>query len=162
MYTPKIFSQDDNEKLHSTIIDNPFATLISNYEQLEADHIPFILDKENNQLLGHIARGNPLYKIGKNFENEAEVLVIFHGINHYITPNWYPSKKRDGKAVPTWNYIVVHVRGKMRFIDEHDWKLAMLAQLTHQHEKSQPSEWKISDAPDDYLAKISTPLLALR
>ena len=35
---------------------------------------------------------------------EAEALIIFLGLDSYITPNWYPAKKETGRVVPTWNY----------------------------------------------------------
>ena len=42
----------------------------------------------------------------------APALAIFLGPHAYVSPNWYPSKAETGKAVPTWNYITVHARGR--------------------------------------------------
>lgn len=160
MYSPKIFVEDNIDKLHAVINDYPFATLIttSTDGEVEANHIPFIFAKAQNRLQGHIARANPLWKTTAQLSN---ALVIFHAINHYITPNWYPSKKRDGKAVPTWNYIVVHVRGTLSFIDDKDWKMAMLEKLTDQHEKPLPEQWQVSDAPTDYIDKMNNAIVGI-
>ena len=46
--------------------------------------------------------------------------MIFHGPEAYITPNWYATKAETGKAVPTWNYITVHAKGAIRWIQDAD------------------------------------------
>ena len=30
---------------------------------------------------------------------------MFQGVEHYITPSWYETKRETGKVVPTWNYV---------------------------------------------------------
>jgi len=102
-------------------------------------------------LKGHIAKANPLWK---SADHNTATLAVFQGENCYISPNLYPSKLDDGKVVPTWNYIAVHVKGHIRFIYENEWKLHFLKQLTGQHEKSQAKPWSVSDAPKDYTDKL--------
>ena len=55
--------------------------------------------------------------------------------------------------VPTWNYAVVHARGKIRFINDRDWLAAHLIELTKRQERHRPVPWKISDAPEDYVER---------
>ncbi len=81
----------------------------------------------------------------------AEVLLIFQGPDGYISPNWYPSKHETGREVPTWNYAVVHVHGRLRVIDDATWLRRLLETLTDHHEAGQPQPWKISDAPEDHI-----------
>lgn len=154
MYTPKHFDINDQEELLAFVKAFPFATLVSNGEDgLNAEHIPMLVhvDAENSVVLqAHIAKANKLWQ---NLANQADVLVIFQGENAYITPNWYPSKKVDGKAVPTWNYRAVHIKGSIQFIHEAEWKLSLLDRLTNIHEQNQPAPWAISDAPSDYIAQ---------
>jgi transcriptional regulator len=154
VYTPKHFDINDQEELLAFVKAFPFATLVSNGEDgLNAEHIPMLVhvDAENSVVLqAHIAKVNKLWQ---NVENQADVLVIFQGENAYITPNWYPSKKVDGKAVPTWNYRAVHIKGSIQFIHEAEWKLSLLDRLTNFHEQNQPAPWAISDAPSDYIAQ---------
>ena len=100
MYTPKHFEVKDQAELLEFIKAFPFASLVTNgTEGLNADHIPMRVhvDAENRVFLqGHIAKANILWQ---NVAKKADVLVIFQGENAYISPNWYPSKQRDGKAV---------------------------------------------------------------
>jgi transcriptional regulator len=152
MYLPKHFEINDQEELLAFVKAFPFATLVSNGEDgLNAEHIPMLVhaDAENRVVLqAHIAKANKLWQ---SLANQADVLVIFQGENAYITPNWYPSKKVDGKAVPTWNYRAVHIKGTINFIHEAEWKLLLLEKLTNIHEQKQPAPWSISDAPQDYI-----------
>ena len=145
MYTPKHFVENRIEALHGLIRAYPFATLVTRAaDGLTANHLPFELVGE--VLHGHVARGNELARL-----DGAEVLLVFQGPDGYISPNWYPSKHEAGREVPTWNYAVVHVHGRLRVIDDAAWLRRLLETLTDHHEAGQPQPWKISDAPDDHI-----------
>tara|TARA_R110000737_G_scaffold141158_1_gene171960 strand:- start:276 stop:917 length:642 start_codon:yes stop_codon:yes gene_type:complete len=154
MYRPKKFQQSDSTALKALIAQYPFATLISCSELgIEANHIPLMLQQVDGKdvLQGHIAKANPLWQ---SKAETAEVLVVFNGPNCYISPNYYPTKMLTGKAVPTWNYIAVHVKGLISFIHDNRWNLNLLNSLTHHHEAQQPEPWSIEDAPREYIAKM--------
>ncbi|SIS55120.1 FMN-binding negative transcriptional regulator [Neptunomonas antarctica] len=154
MLQPQIFRENRIEIMHDIMRMQPFASLVSMQEgDIVADHIPLIIHPElstQGTLRGHIARSNP---IGNKLDEKLEALVMFRGPHHYITPSWYPSKKEQGKVVPTWNYIVVHARGKIKFHQDADWILSHLTELTSRHESGRKEPWKVSDAPDDYIAR---------
>jgi transcriptional regulator len=78
---------------------------------------------------------------------------VFRGAHGYISPNWYPSKQETHRHVPTWNYEVVHVHGRIRVIDDEKFVRGVVARLTREHEARLPEPWKMSDAPADYLAE---------
>ena len=161
MHVPKKFEQNDLTQFTDLINNYPFATLITNSELgLEANHIPFILDQSNgkNILQGHIAKVNSLWK---NLKDKSEVLVVFHGPNCYISPNYYPTKKETGKVVPTWNYVAVHVKGVLSYVHDEDWKLDLLNDLTTQHEAGQVIPWSILDAPEEYIQKMLSAIVGL-
>lgn len=155
MFLPEIFVEKDLEKLYALIQDYPFATLISHSaEGVEANHLPFklLLDKESDTavLIAHIAKGNPLHT---QIENNTDVLVIFQGEQGYISPNWYPTKQQHHQHVPTWNYQVVHIKGKINFLHDEKSLRGILAKLTRTHEAKQAKPWKMSDAPNEYIAE---------
>lgn len=154
MHIAKKFQQHDNEKLLSLINEYPFSTLVTHSaEGVEANHLPMILTETNGKkvLQAHIAKANPLWK---TIENNTSVLVIFNGPNCYISPNYYLTKKENGKAVPTWNYVVVHVKGKITFIQDKDWLKTFINNLTNKHEASQDKPWSTADAPIGYVEKM--------
>jgi transcriptional regulator len=112
------------------------------------------LNTENSAricLQGHVATANPLWK---SVIQSQDLLVIFLGGNAYITPSWYPSKKTNGKVVPTWNYTSVHVKGNIEFIHEPSWKIKLLDNMTSAQEKDLEKPWSISDAPPEFIEKL--------
>ena len=152
MYEQSFHQISDIEKMQKLVHDNPFATLICpNNAQTTVDHIPFYLDStvgECGCLYAHIAAKNPLLE---NLANSPSCIIVFQASNSYISPSWYPSKHEHGKAVPTWNYAVVHARGDAIMHRDPEWILRHLNLLTERHESQQSLPWKISDAPNDYI-----------
>lgn len=155
MHVPSHFEQPSVEAMQALIAANPFATLITlGAEGLCGNHIPMELRKEPQPygtLVGHVARANPVWR---ELANSSEALVIFQGVNTYITPSWYPSKKETGMVVPTWNYVVVHAHGNLRVIDDPQWIKAHVDNLTHYQEASFSHPWAVSDAPGEYIQKL--------
>ena len=154
MFEPAHFREDRVEVMHGLMRAHPFAMLVSTQDgRVNADHLPLVLHEhlsENGTLRGHIAKGNPLWL---KRDGAGEVLAVFQGPQAYITPSWYPSKKQHGKVVPTWNYAVVHARGKLEFFEDRDWLLAHLTEITARREANRSEPWDVSDAPDDYVTK---------
>jgi transcriptional regulator len=147
MYMPSYFKETRSEALHALMRAYPFATLVTHADAgLAANHLPFEL--VGDHLHGHVARGNELARA-----DGAEVLVIFRGPEGYVSPNWYPSKHETGREVPTWNYAVIHVHGRLRVVEDHTWLRQLLERLTDRHEAGQPKPWHVSDAPADHIEK---------
>lgn len=155
MYLPRIHEETRLEVLHSLIRTHPLGTWVEAGEaELVVNHVPFVLDQtigELGTLRGHVARANPVWQAPSR---PLPGVVTFRGPQAYITPSWYPSKHEHGKAVPTWNYAVVTVHGRPRFIEDSSWLYRHLAELTDTHEASQALPWKIDDAPADFTEKL--------
>jgi transcriptional regulator len=142
MYVPDPFREDRPDVLHEAVRRIGFATLVT--QKLDGNHLPMLL--HGNVLRGHVARANPVWKSG-----EGAALAIFLGPHAYVSPNWYPSKAETGKAVPTWNYITVHARGTVRWVQDGEWLRANVTALSQAHEAGQPAPWQVSDAPASYV-----------
>ena len=138
MYIPKHHEETDVSVLHALIQAHPLgAWVVHANGELQVNHIPFLLDRsrgEHGTLTGHVARGNEVWKL---FAEQVSSVVIFQGSEGYISPSWYPSKHVGGKAVPTWNYAVVHAHGQPRAIEDRAWLLDHINQLTDTHEAGQ-------------------------
>lgn len=161
MYIPKAFQQEDPEQLEQLIVDYPFGTLISYSDSgLDAQHLPFLLAEEQGKkvLKAHISKGNPLWQ---EVQDGSEVLAVFQGPNGYVSPNYYPTKHESGKGVPTWNYAVVHVKGRVRFIQDAAWVKSLVDELTAQHEAEQEMPWSTADAPSGYIEKMLPAIVGL-
>ena len=155
MYLPKHFEVSDPVRLREFMQAHPLATLVvADASGLSADHIPLMVtgsDASGWKLAGHVARANPLWE---KVAAGIDCLAIFHGPQHYISPNCYATKKENGKVVPTWNYEVVHVQGRLRAVDDVEWLREFLQRLTETHEADQPKPWQVEDAPEEYLQRM--------
>lgn len=154
MYLPAHFEEARVEVLRALMREHPFATLVtSGGDGLTANHLPLHLAADiapHGALQGHVARANPIWRQSP----DTDVLAIFHGPQTYVTPSWYPTKHEHGKAVPTWNYAVVHARGRLRVIDDAVWLRSQLEALVTRHESVFAKPWQIGDAPSDYIDKM--------
>jgi transcriptional regulator len=155
MYIPNQFEQPRVEVMHELIRAHPLATLVTlSSDGLNANHIPLHLSAEPapfGTLRGHVARSNPMWN---DFAADVDALIIFHGPDTYITPSWYATKQEAGKAVPTWNYTVVHVYGSLKAIDDASWVRSQLEALTAHNEASFAEQWQVSDAPHEFTEKL--------
>jgi len=137
--------------MHALMRQRPFAALVSSSANgLYGTHLPTVLkdDGANGLIECHLARANPHWK---DLADGNEALMIFQGPEGYITPNWYPSKALHGKAVPTWNYAVVHAYGRPAVVQDKDWLRRHVTELTTQQEASEAQPWAVSDAPESYV-----------
>jgi transcriptional regulator len=161
MYTPQHFEQHNEVSLFDLIEQYPFATLVTHSNSgIEANHIPLYLqeNKDKKLLLGHIAKANPLWK---TVQEGAEALIIFNGPNCYISPNYYPSKQENGRVVPTWNYVAVHVKGNIKYFHDDETKLEIVNRLTNIHETNQKVPWTVNDAPSIYIKKMLSAIVGI-
>ncbi|WP_363508383.1 FMN-binding negative transcriptional regulator [Burkholderia sp. LMU1-1-1.1] len=152
MHCPSMFREERLDVLHNLISAHPLATLITaGSNGLMANLIPFTLHVggEHGILRAHLARGN---KQLDALREGAEALVIFQGPECYVTPSWYPSKAENGKVVPTWNFAMVQARGNPQVFDDATWVRAQIDEMTNNHESQRERPWKVSDAPEDFIA----------
>ncbi len=152
MYIPAHFAIQNPQDLHTIIRQHPLGALVTmGPDGLDANHIPFEFDAGHGklgQLTAHVARANPVWQ---QCQDGADVLVIFRGNESYISPNWYPSKHETHRQVPTWNYEVVHVHGRLTVMDEEKFVRGVVFRLTREHEVNEPRPWKMGDSPPDYI-----------
>jgi transcriptional regulator len=152
MYEPPLHRQDDLNAQHRLIEEHPLGLLISHGASgLIANSLPFLIDAKASKLgtlQAHMARANGQWR---DLAADTDVLVVFRGVDHYITPRWYETKRLTGKVVPTWNYVMVQARGRPRVIDEAAWLHTQIRALTRRHEAGRPAPWEVSDAPADFI-----------
>ena len=129
MYIPNYFKNENLEEVKNFLIANSFGILINHtHGILTGTHIPMELDTDENGddvLVGHISKANPQWE---NFEDNQDILAIFNGPHSYVSSSWY-----EKENVPTWNYIAVHIYGKIKII-EGDELLDSLKKLLIKYE----------------------------
>ena len=125
-----------------------FAALISLHEGKHwATHLPLELEvneQGEKVLWGHFSKANPQWK---SFGENQEVMAIFIGPHSYISSSWY-----DHVNVPTWNYIAVHVYGKVKLI-EGDQLHEALRRLVNKYEVISKNPVSIDTMPEEFVRK---------
>src|SRR6188768_1938546 len=128
MYTAKLNRNEKKTEIIEFVKQNGFGILVSTVNGKPwATHLPLVINTEGTVLSGHLARGNAQWR---ELNQNEEVLAIFTGPHAYVSSSWY-----DHENVPTWNYISVHIYGKIR-ITEGEKMLADLKELTNKYEKA--------------------------
>ncbi|MDG0948092.1 FMN-binding negative transcriptional regulator [Bacillus paranthracis] len=154
MYVPKYFAIEDEKMKYEIMEQNSFATLFSQHNgEPYATHLPLLLNRETLTLHGHFARPNEQWKdIGTQ-----QVLAIFQGPHSYISPSWYETNN----AVPTWNYVAVHVYGELKFVEDEQELLNSLQELVHKYEGSE-SAYSLNDVDPNYMGGLSKGIVGFK
>lgn len=139
------FAMTDVAELRRVIAGNPWATLVGrDADGATASHYAILLDPERDDLtvVGHVGRPDDLVLgLGKP---DQELLVVFQGPHGYISPGWYG----DVPAVPTWNYVAVHLSGVPEILDTEE-NLRVLDHLVDHFESRFPSPRGMWTPPND-------------
>ncbi len=147
MYTPPSNRESRPEVLRDLIESYSFGTLVTTGGAgPEATHLPFLMSSDGKRLRGHMARANRQWQ---RFD-EGPVLAIFQGPHAYISPTFYEAEF----AVPTWNYVALHVTGTALIVDDPTTVRGFLDDLVaHNDEQGWTMPWQ-DERSDALLAAI--------
>ena len=113
MYLRPAFNETDPGRIAALIEQNSFGTLVTHGpDGLTATHVPFLVHRTGEQLVltAHLGAPNPQCAL----LDGGDALAIFTGPHAYISPLWY----RTQPAVPTWDYVAVHIHGKLEAVND--------------------------------------------
>ncbi len=107
MYLPDVFL-GKAEHMFALLRDHPLTTLIVHGDAVpHIAHVPLLARADHTTLLGHVASRNPLVR---DIDAGASATVVVHGPDAYVSPTMYLTSVGH---VPTWNYAVAHVQGRL-------------------------------------------------
>lgn len=149
MYTPSVFKNENLEDVKKFIFDNSFGILLNQVQgRITGTHIPLEIDIDENAndiLFGHLSKANPQ---SLNLNDGDEVLAIFNGPHAYISSSWYQKEN-----APTWNYIAVHVYGRIKILDNKTLMIC-LNKLVNKHEKFSEKPISLDDMSEETLNQV--------
>ncbi|BEP95026.1 FMN-binding negative transcriptional regulator [Acidovorax sp. A79] len=152
MYSQSLFSIDDVRELQGLVRSYPLATVVAAaHAGLEAHLLPLLPLAEGGGLgllQGHVAR---MHTLARSVPQGAEVLAVFQSPNAYISPRWYVNGQRSARLAPSWNYVAVEARGRIRFVDDGGWMRDHLAALTASQEAHRAQPWSLHDASPAFI-----------
>ena len=150
MYVPQAFSSQDLATLDRLVAYNAFGTLVSQIGGAPfVSHLPVLYQRAERQvrLSGHWARANPQWR---DIEGQR-VLLILHGPHAYISPRWY---LEPGKNVPTWNYAVAHIYGRVRVIQDVSELERIVTALAARYEAAAATPWRFESTGEAGRARL--------
>ena len=147
MYRPPHFTMSD-DAAWDVIKEVGAGTLVhSAISGLESAYVPVIVSEDRQHLYSHLAKANHWWR---HVTTGDEVLVLFVGASAYVSPLYYPSREENPNVVPTWNYVLVQVRGKVRIHEDAQWKLEQVRSLTAHFEAKNDPPWCVDDMNEDF------------
>lgn len=165
MYAPPGTRMDDETAIAAFIAAHPFATLcVNGPDGPVAAHVPLVAetgpDGRVTALIGHVARANPFHEAVADAGTPA--LAVFRGADAYVSPSLYPSKAEHGRVVPTWAYLAAEARGILSVERDPSRMEPHITPLTDVMESHRANPWSVSDAPADYLARMTAAIVGVR
>ncbi len=162
MHPSPAFRADDTAQALAFVEANPFAVVVRNgTDGPVAALAPLVLkagsDTAPRKLVGHVARTNRFWSEAEGTSLQAT--AVFKGVDAYVSASLYPSKAEHGRVVPTWNYTAVEVRGQLTFEPDPARMRRYIEVLTDRMEQRRDAPWAVSDAPDDYIDRLSAAIV---
>ena len=144
MYQPQQYKKDDPEFIFKFIQNHPFATMVSQSNNLMATHIPVLVEgrAQNFKLYAHIANHNEQLK---TLKDGTEILLIFQGTQGYVSSSWYTEKD-----ISTWDYSAVHINARIKIQTTKELE-SSLKKLVNTFENKQNSPLFYDEIPQQML-----------
>jgi transcriptional regulator len=151
MYNIPYFKENNQEEVIGFIQKQPFAlvTGCSLNSKPVATQLPLLLEKKNDKifLCGHLMKATDHHKA---FIENQNVLCVFTGPHTYVSATWYS----DPHQASTWNYISVHVRGVIKFLDDNALVDVLKKTTLHFENNNHESSTVFENLPNDYCNRL--------
>lgn len=156
MYVPNAFSIQDRRQIDAFIASHSFGMLVTHIDgRPVGTHLPLLLDADhgpNGTLWGHIARANDQWQAGG-----VNALAVFAGPHAYISPTYYQVER----TVPTWNYVAVHVYGRVSYFEDEASLREVLRRMVDKYEQPRTPPWRW-DQDTEFTGRMLRDIVGLR
>lgn len=157
MYNIPYFKENNQEAVIEFMEKQPFAlvTGCTTDSKPVATQLPLLLEKKDDKifLYGHLMKSTDHHEA---FLKNSNVLCVFTGPHTYISATWYS----DPRQASTWNYISVHAKGEIKFLDD-DALVEVLKKTTlHFENNNHESTTVFDNLPHDYRNRLMKAIVA--
>lgn len=157
MYDLPYYKEQNRQVVREFIDQYPFAFLAGcdSENKPVATQVPvFIEEKDGKEVLrGHIMKNTDHHKAFLHNEN---VLVVFTGHHTYVSATWYSNPH----LASTWNYMSVHAKGIIRFLDETALEDVLRKTTLHFENYNQQSTTIFDNLPLEFKQKVMKAIVA--
>jgi transcriptional regulator len=141
MYLRPVFTETDIDRIAAMIAANSFGVLVtSGPGGMDASHVPFVVERKGDGIVLTAHLGSPNAQCA--LLDGGTALAIFGGPHAYIAPGWYQTQP----AVPTWDYVAVHVHGTLELVSDE----AEMTDMMHALAADDPKQFDIDALPSKY------------
>lgn len=157
MYDLPYHKEHDERIVRDFIRAHPFAFLTgcnANREPV-ATQVPMFVEEREGRLLltGHIMRNTDHHRA---FVQNENVLVVFTGRHAYVSASWYSNPNIPS----TWNYMSVHARGVVRFLDDAGLVAVLQKTSLHFEDYNPDSQTTYDNLPPGFRQKLLKAIVA--
>jgi transcriptional regulator len=157
MYNMPYHKEDNPEAVKAFIEEHPFAFLTGSDGQGRpvATQIPLLFEQRDGRqvLCGHFMRNTDHHKA---FVKNRNVLAVFTGHHSYVSGTWYS----DPHTASTWNYMSVHARGVIRFLENDELEPVLRKTSLHFENYDPQSETVFDNLPLEFRRKVMKAIVA--
>lgn len=157
MYSLPYFKEGNESIVEDFMEAHPFVMLCGTDSEGKpvATQLPLLIRKKEDRFIlnGHIMKQTDHHKA---FLNNPNVLAIFTGPHTYVSASWYTNPLQGS----TWNYMSVHARGIIHFLDEKNLH-ETLRETTAHFENNPYSPSLFEKLPEEYINRLSKAIIAI-
>jgi transcriptional regulator len=157
MYDLPYHKERDREVVQEFVREHPFALLTGCGPQgfPVATQVPVFMQEREGRILlrGHLMKGTDHHEA---FLQNDNALVIFTGSQVYVSGSWY----RDPHTPSTWNYMSVHARGTMRFLEEDALEQVLRETSLHFEDQDDASPTTYDNLPTQLKKRLIKAIVA--
>lgn len=119
-------------------------------------HVPFLLSEDGAVVDLHLVRSNPIVRM---LHGPKEVRIAVQGPDGYVSPDWYGVADQ----VPTWNYVAVHLTGRLELRPQDELRDLLDRQTAFFEDRLLPkAPWVTGKMSDDALARMMRMIVPCR
>ncbi|MCK0141419.1 FMN-binding negative transcriptional regulator [Aliiroseovarius sp. F20344] len=155
MHPNKIFRGAEQAANISFAQTRAFGTLCVTADEVLLTHIPFLLSDDGKMAEFHLVRSNPIARL----KQVSQAVIAVTGPDGYVSPDWYGADDQ----VPTWNYVAVHLRGRLVPLEQdalHDILVRQAAAYEARIEGKAP--WTFDKMSPEAVTKMERMIVPMR
>lgn len=157
MYDLPYYKEKKPEVIKAFIDEYPFAFLTGSNSEHEpvATQVPVFIEERNGKevLRGHIMKHTDHHRA---FQKNDNVLVVFTGRHTYVSGTWYSNPY----TASTWNYMSVHIKGKIRLLGESGLAEVLRKTALHFEDNNPQSTTAFDNLPTAFKQRVMHAIVA--
>ena len=157
MYNLPYHKEHNEHVIKEFVLQYPFAFLTGcdSENKPVATQVPIFIEEKHGKkvLRGHIMKNTDHHKA---FLNNKNVLTVFTGKHTYVSGTWYSNPY----TASTWNYMSVHAKGIIRFLDDSELEDVLRITTLHFEDQNPQSTTVFDNLPLEFKQRVMHAIVA--